>query len=361
MDTTPATGSRFALEPFRALRLADSYVGDPIANRVFARPYRSVPGRLRDWRRKRHLRLDARPALYLHEYTSAGVSIRGIVALLDLNGAAGRVFPHEDVHPDQVRQLADRMAEMSLNPAPILLMHRGPASVREVLTTTAAGPPDLTYTDRADQLQRIWRITDPQVQATLEEALADARAVIADGHHRYAAAVRLQAQRAGTAWDQTLVMLIDQADTPLQLCAIHRTIPRLTLSTVEKVSAQRGDDFRRHPSSHEALAELEDAIVLHDGQHWATLRPTGASPLLVTAVHETLLPAWKVREERLVFHHTAAEALARAGQGLAVLLPAPTFDQVASSARSGQLLPQKATSFQPKPHVGVLMRDLRDG
>ena len=43
---------------------------------------------------------------------------------------------------------------MSLNPAPILLMHRGPASVREVLTATAAGPPDLAYTDRADQLQR---------------------------------------------------------------------------------------------------------------------------------------------------------------------------------------------------------------
>ena len=78
-------------------------------------------------------------------------------------------------------------------------------------------------------------------------------------------------------------------------------------------------------------------------------------------MHETLLPAWKVREGQLVFHHTAAEALAHAGQGLAVLLPAPTFDQVASSARSGQLLPQKATSFQPKPHVGVLMRDLRDG
>ena len=361
MDTTPATGSRFALEPFRALRLADSYVGDPIANRVFARPYRSVPGRLRDWRRKRHLRLDPRPALYLHEYTSAGVTIRGLVALLDLTRASGRVFPHEDVHADQVRQLADRMSEMSLNPAPILLMHRGPATVREVLESTAAHPPDLVYTDRADQLQRIWRITDAGVQATLEDALTDVRAVIADGHHRYAAAASLQAQRSGTGWDQTLVMLIDQADTPLQLCAIHRSIPRLTLATVERVSTRRGDDFRRHESSHQALAELEDAIVLHDGQHWATLRPAGASPLLVTAVHETLLPAWQVGEDQLVFHHTAAEALARAGQGLSVLLPAPTFDQVATSARSGQLLPQKATSFQPKPHVGVLMRDLRDG
>ena len=199
------------------------------------------------------------------------------------------------------------------------------------------------------------------MQATLEEALTDARAVIADGHHRYAAAVRLQAQRAGTGWDQTLVMLIDQADTPLQLCAIHRTIPRLTLTTVEKVSAERGDDFRRHPSSHEALAELEDAIVLHDGQHWATLRPAGASPLLVTAVHETLLPAWKVREDQLVFHHTAAEALARAGQGLAVLLPAPTFDQVASlgplgsaAPPEGHLLPAEAA--RGRAHAGSARR-----
>jgi uncharacterized protein (DUF1015 family) len=361
MDTTPAAGSRFALEPFRALRLADSYVGDPIANRVFARPYRSVPGRLRDWRRKRHLRVDRSPAIYLHEYTSAGVSIRGIVALLDLPRGRGRVFPHEDVDGDQVRQLADRMADMSLNPAPILLMHRGPAAVRETLRDTASAAPDLVYTDRADQLQRIWRITDPAVQAALAEMLAGSRAVIADGHHRYAAATRLQAQRPGTGWDRTLVMLIDQADTPLQLCAIHRSIPRLTLTAVERVSAARGDDFRRHDTSHQALAELEDAIVLHDGQHWATLRPTGASPPLVTAVHETLLPAWEVREDQLLFHHTAAEALASAGQGCCVLLPAPTFDQVASSARSGQLLPQKATSFQPKPHVGVLMRDLRDG
>ena len=361
MDTTPATGSRFALEPFRALRLADSYVGDPIANRVFARPYRSVPGRLRDWRRKRHLRLDARPALYLHEYTSAGVSIRGVVALLDLPSAGDRVFPHEDVHADQVTQLADRMAEMSLNPAPILLMHRGPESVRETLRATAATSPDLVYTDKAGQLQRIWRITDPHVQESLITELADTRAVIADGHHRYAAALRLQAQRAGTAWDQTLVMLIDQADTPLQLCAIHRTIPRLTLTTIEKISADRGDDFRRHESSHAALAELEHALVLHDGQHWATLRPAGGSTLLVSVAHQELFPAWGVREDQLVFHHTAAEALARAGQGCAVLLPAPTFDQVDISARSGELLPQKATSFQPKPHVGVLMRDLRDG
>ena len=37
------------------------------------------------------------------------------------------------------------------------------------------------------------------------------------------------------------------------------------------------------------------------------------------------------------------------------------FEQVLSAALAGRLLPEKATSFQPKPHLGVLMRSLSDG
>ena len=42
-------------------------------------------------------------------------------------------------------------------------------------------------------------------------------------------------------------------------------------------------------------------------------------------------------------------------------MPAPEFGDVLRIAASGQLLPEKATSFQPKPSVGVLIRSLRDG
>jgi uncharacterized protein (DUF1015 family) len=361
MDTTPPREPELVLHPFRALRLADSYVGAPVAHRAFARPYRSVPGRLREWRRRRHLRLDPAPAIYVHEYTSAGVAVRGVVALLDLDGAAGAIFPHEDVHTQQTEQLTQRMEDMALNPAPILLMHRGGVSVRELLEPVTALPPDLVYTDRGDQLHRIWRVTDRAAAARLADALRTARAVIADGHHRYAAARTLHARHPGTDWARTLVMLVDQDDTPLQLSAIHRTVPRLTLTAVEETARRRGDVFTRHASSHVALADLEHALVLHDGQHWATLRPgTRHHRMFVCWLHEDLLPAWQVEEERLVFHHSAGEALERAGTGLAVLLPAPTYDQVDASARSGVLLPQKATSFQPKPHLGVLMRAVPD-
>lgn len=360
MDTPDQARPRFGLHPFRALRLADSRVGDPASHRILARPYRAVPARLREWRRKRHLTLDSTPAIYVHEYTSNGVSIRGLVATIDLFESQGAVIPHEGVQEAQVQQLAERMLEMRLNPAPILLIHRGPDSVRQLIRETTATEPQLVYTDRGSQLQRIWRITDPTHVAALAEALAGTHAVIADGHHRYRAAQQLWHEQSGRAWGRTLVMLVDQSDTPLQLCAIHRTVPRLSLDSIEQCARGNGDHFHRHESSHLALAKLEKALVLHDGNSWATLAPAEPTRLLVTWLHEVLLPQWGHDQDKLIHHHSATDAIERSGIGVSVLLPAPTFDDVDRSARSGHLLPQKATSFQPKPHLGVLMRDLSD-
>jgi uncharacterized protein (DUF1015 family) len=42
-------------------------------------------------------------------------------------------------------------------------------------------------------------------------------------------------------------------------------------------------------------------------------------------------------------------------------MPAPDFDQVLEASAAGSLLPEKATSFQPKPNVGSFIRSLHDG
>src|SRR3546814_18760511 len=68
-------------------------------------------------------------------------------------------------------------------------------------------------------------------------------------------------------------MLVDQDDTPLQLCAIHRTLPRLSLELAEDAAGLIGAEVRRYESRHAALAKLGQAHVLHDGQYWPTLRP----------------------------------------------------------------------------------------
>lgn len=360
MDTRPPPQRPFSLAPFQALRPADSQVGGPAVRRLLGRPYRAVPERVADWRRRQRLTLDPEAALYVQEYTSAGVTVRGLVGLLDAPEATARVFPHEAVERRQVRYLAKTLEQMQLNPAPILLMHRGPEAARELLRAATRPHPDLVYTDRADQLQRIWRLTDPALLADLATALADARVVIADGHHRFEAARLLPGRTGEPRWGRALVMLVDQADTPLQLSAIHRSVADVDLALLADRSRERGYRLERGLDSHRALARLGPGVVLHDGSDWAVLEPPVGVDLVVRWLHEEVLPGWGVASRQLTFHHTAGEAIAAAGEKVAMLLPAPSFEQVDASARSGLLLPKKATSFQPKPHVGVLMRRVTD-
>ena len=55
-----------------------------------------------------------------------------------------------------------------------------------------------------------------------------------------------------------------------------------------------------------------------------------------------------------------ALAHARPATAIAVLMPAPAVELVLRIAEDDRLLPEKATSFQPKPSLGVLIRSLHD-
>ena len=50
---------------------------------------------------------------------------------------------------------------MGLNPAPILLVHRGPSRVRALVHGVMAAAPDHEFTDRSERHNRFWAIHDP--------------------------------------------------------------------------------------------------------------------------------------------------------------------------------------------------------
>ena len=366
--TPPYVAGPLRLEPFRALMLAASRVGDPASARAFARPYRSVAARLERWEEQGHLRRDPEPAVYLHEYAAAGMTVRGLVGALDLSRRAHRpadrvVLPHEGIHPTQAAELADRMTEMGMNPAPILLVHRGPAAVRELLGAVRDEVPAHEFHDRNDHQHRIWPIRDPATCAHLAELLAGSRALLADGHHRYAAYLRMQSAAPGTAADRGLAMLVDQDDTPLFLGAIHRVLVGTTLETLQKAASTFGVFTVRSPA--EAVAALgPGTLVVTDGGDWATLAlDLPAATAAVEVFHSSVLPSLDGQPDRVEHHHSVEETLRSVPStgGVAVLMPAIDFDTVNRIVGGDRLLPEKATSFQPKPSVGVLMRSLRDG
>jgi uncharacterized protein (DUF1015 family) len=358
----PYVAKPLVLTPFRGMMLSPARVGDPASARAFARPYRSVASRLHEWERRGHVVLDEEPALYLHEYTTGGLTVRGIVGALDLSRRATglddrAVWPHEGIHPLQVDELADRMLEMAMNPAPILLVHDGPAGVRELVHRLVATRADHEYTDRAGQRQRLWRIGSAGDVAMVNTQLAGASALIADGHHRYAAYLRLQQEHPGTAWDTGLAMLVDQGDTGLFLGAIHRTLRGVRLDDLLAAARAAGATTRRLEAGTALTALAPGTLTATDGEDWAALDVPDRGLLPVEWLHRELVST--MRAPQIAYHHSVEEALALSSPGnVGVLLPAPDFADVVRVISRGRLLPEKATSFQPKPSLGVLMRSL---
>jgi uncharacterized protein (DUF1015 family) len=354
--------------PFRALSLAPRRVGDPASARVFARPYRGVPQRLDTWCRRGLATRDDELAVYLHEYCDSGLTVRGLVGCVDLthNGSTtGRleIYPHEGVHPKQVTELANRMGTMRINPAPILLVHHGDAAIRAISRQVRTGTPHHEYVDHAGQQHRVWAITDPAHLDVIDTGLAGARLLVADGHHRYAAYVALNDRDPMPAHRSGLAMVIDQDETPLFLGAIHRLLHGTPVERLLQAATASGAEARTIGESDAMAALAPDTFVLTDGRTWATaaLRPPDGTAM-VQVVENTVLPRLGRRPTRVGFAHSVAQALeeVRPGQVTAALLPAVELDLVLELASHGSLLPEKATSFQPKPSLGSFIR-LLDG
>ncbi len=247
---------------------------------------------------------------------------------------------------------------------------------------------DLTTPDGI--AHRVWAVTDPDVLAAVAADLHDRRAVIADGHHRYATFLRYQADRhaAGAGpgpWDQGLAFLVDGSTFGPQVHAIHRVVPGLSVADAADRAA-RG--FRVQPMGGvdeglDALAKAGvdgAAYLVTDGSSQVLLTEPDAAGLAaalpadrsdawrgldVTIAHLLLIRRlWGLedREDVVDFRHDVPAAIAAARQtnGCALLLnPTPVAD-VAAVAAAGDRMPRKSTLFVPKPATGLVILAFAD-
>jgi uncharacterized protein (DUF1015 family) len=349
------------LEPAIVRRLTDSDLHNMVRLILPRDPdlgparYDGAARRLSEWQQAGVVIQDAKPALYVYEQQFGGAVLCGLVGSLGLDPDRQVVLPHEDVMPHWVADRFELMEATDADLEPILLAYAGGGVASDAVDDARSGDPWLVADTENGAHHRIWRIDDPVVLAKIADELAGHEALIADGHHRYAAYLernRREPDRPST--EVGLAMLVDNDRHPLTLDPIHRVVPGLTLDLVAS----------RTPSGWEILhgrvAGGPDRIAITNGTSWVTLQSTeGQVTPTVALLHRELLPAWGVPADEITFHHALADAVALAGPSqAAVELVAPRMDQVLRSAVRGVVLPQKATSFGPKPRVGLLFRTL---
>jgi uncharacterized protein (DUF1015 family) len=371
-------------------------------------PYEDAAADLTRWLADGVLVPDPAPALYVYEQVTVGPDgsaraqpggiQRGLIGALGLVPyAAGIVLPHEDVAPGPVAGRRHLMESTRANLEPIFLLYEGGnGAASRLVDDVADGRPPLAQACTPDgQRHRLWAITDQAELSAVAADLAPRTALIADGHHRYAAYLQVQQRlRPGAGagpWDRGLALLVDSTAYPPQLGAIHRVIVGLvpkaaaelaaTAFCVREIPGGTGDlptvlaelaGACRHGVAF-VLSGNERAYLLTDpdpGQLHAAVvdHPAELWQQLPTAVLEGLLfgRIWGIEDDARTVRavHDAAEAvLAADGEpgGTAVLCCPMSAAQVYQIAELGRRVPRKSTSFGPKPRTGLVMRLFAEG
>ncbi len=347
-------------------------VADPMAGED---PYRRAAKLLAHWRAERVLVTDDSPALYVYAYGDAAHQIRGLVGALELRDYADRVvLPHEDVIDGIVSDRLAMLAAQDANLEPIMLVYDGHGELTDILDRVSARPPLADVTAPDQTFHRLWALTATADLRSVADHLERRQALIADGHHRYAAYLRNRDLHRGAGgrqgpWDKGLALLIDQTACPLQVGAIHRSISDLSIAQLKSV-AEQVDSLEVGPlaglqGSSPQPSTRRGSLVVTDGTVQSTLALAVADSEILSdtqVLHERVIPSLGIPEDRLNYHHSVDQALRAASQqaGVAVLLkPAATAD-VMRVAQAGLMMPRKSTSFGPKPRMGLIMRHYDD-
>ena len=345
--------------------------------------YEHAARALRGWVSEGVLQADQAAGLYVYEQSEGGTVVqRGLIGALGLRDPDQRVvLPHEDVMPGPVADRLELMRAARANVEPILLMYDGgDGPTSQVVDRVAAGPALVSATGADAITHRLWQLTEPADLLTVRTDLRDRQALIADGHHRYAAYRLLQqeidADEGAGPWDLGLALLVDSRAHPPQVGAIHRTIDDLGLreALVAAESLFAAEDVPTGSVGERLESLREGELLLVDADGAATLTPrdrTVVSELVTrrhpqawgeldTAVlHSVLIEVvWESPDDAVRYHHDAAQALeyVRGRRALAVLLAPVTVEQVLSIAAEGVRMPRKSTSFGPKPRTGLVIR-----
>jgi uncharacterized protein (DUF1015 family) len=352
--------------------------------------YAQAGRRFAEWLHSGRYAADAEPALYVYELQDgSGQVTRGLLGAVELRDAAdGVILPHENTMAGPV---ADRLAVMAATGAdlePIYLIYDGGGAASDLLAIAERQPPVAQARTRDGLTHRLWTVTDPAELAAVEADLTKRRALIADGHHRYATYQERQRQQQAAhgsgPWDRGLALLVDSTEFGPQVHAIHRVITGLQLADAlgridgrAEVVAFDGppaaalERISEQPGFAAVLTDRKQTYLLIDTDRalaGAAARP-GDVPALgaldVSVLHRGLVESvWQLSDDEATvgYAHDVDEALAAAAErhGTAVLLRPTPVRAVADVAAAGARMPRKSTLFTPKPASGLVMRRLAD-
>src|SRR5258707_4229090 len=395
----------YAADPHNLISIEKGRVfpSDSAQNNVYTR----AASALQDWICNNVVEQDPSSSFYgyTQEYTVPGTeerrTRRGFIGAGKLEDySAGIVFRHEQTLSGPKADRLELLRQTRTHTGQLFMLYSdAERRIDTILAETeSAAAPTTELRDEYGVVHRLWTIAEPERVSAIQNAMADQKLVIADGHHRYETALNYRNERRSQTihpdrnapYEFAMMTFINTRSEGLTILPTHRVAahlhdfswagvrrhlePWFTADTFSfrdegERSTARGKFLNRLAETRARRSiGVYPAVRGEKGAFYLlTLRPRAdlaqllrnGSPLqrelAVVLQHAGILHAAFGRttqavtsEKNLTYEREASAALNAVDSGaaqIAFLLNACDVEQVMRIATSGEVLPQKSTDF----------------
>ena len=386
---------------------------DSAQNNVYTR----AAAKVEEWIRDHIVVQDPIPAFYayMQEFTVPGLSERrtrrGFIAAGQLEEySAGVVFRHEHTLSGPKADRLELLRHTRTHTGQLFMLYSDPQKRVDAVLAEAESSvaPASELTDEYGVIHRLWPIAESDRVHAIQQAMADQKLVIADGHHRYETALNYRNERRATAasrdpgasYERAMMTFVNTRGEGLVILATHRVVANVHdfswpavrrylepwfasevfpfASDSEKSHAQEkfltrlaATAKQRSIGAYPAAPAGQRAFYLFGLRPGADLGqllpavPALQRDLDVVLLHDGILePALGItlqaatKEMNLTYEREAPAAIAAVDSGQAQVsffLNPVDVEKVIQIATSNEVMPQKSTDFYPKLLSGITM------
>ena len=328
---------------------------------------------------------DAAPCFYLYQQRMGDHVQVGVVAGASVaEYQSGKIKTHEHTRADKEEERTRHVDLVGANTGPVFLTYRAQPEIDAFVDQIRRRAPDVDFTSEDGVGHTLWVVSDGAEVKQLQNLMAEVpHLYVADGHHRSAAASRVQQARLKRNPNATpddpcndFLAVIFPHDQ-MMIMEYNRVVLELAGHSEESLKQAIGEKFELSEAD-KASPERPKRFGMYLGQKWYRLTAReGTYPaddpvesLDVSILQNNLLrPILGIddprTDKRIQFvggiRGTAElERRAKKHGGVGFALYPTDITQLMSVADEGKDMPPKSTWFEPKLRSGMVVKSIND-
>jgi len=323
------------------------------------------------------LRRDVQANYYLYRQIMGSHSQLGLVAVASCaEYDDNTIRKHEFTRPDKENDRVSHLEALDAQTGPVFLTYSADKELDNLFNRVTEGNPNVDFTAIDGVQHTSWTVTSSEDTSFIDKKFSGIQNLyIADGHHRSAAASRVNQSRSG-AGNSGLFLTVIFPHDQMQILPYNRVVRDLNGLSLEEIHNSLGKVFEIELNGRSEPLNKHEIGLYINGQ-WKTLRPKSSiidssdpiKQLDVSILQDHILaPIFGIEDPR-VSKRIAFVGGIRGVRELEKQVDSKEFEcafslfptsikDLMSIADGGGIMPPKSTWFEPKLRDGMFSHQI---